>query len=150
MGKMFVLKSNSVFGDSGQLALPLIGDAEIVVIDGDIAVQSNRLADQGRGNIVAPALMGEDPQKMQTLGVVRIDGENLPIMSFRFAKITGLVELARKVEQFGDAGRCCGIGGRCGWSRTTISLPGCGAPLPAIGRAGCAAVSNHACAPCLA
>src|SRR5882724_12411507 len=56
------------------------------------------------GNLVLPHLGGDDSEQMQGIGMIRINGEDLPVKLLSSLKLPGLMMLDGNRESFGN--RC--------------------------------------------
>jgi hypothetical protein len=74
-------------------------DAQIVVIDRDIAAEPDRLADQINSSRMTTTLIGDDPKQMQSVWLPRVYRKELPVRPFSFSQPTGLVVTTGVREQ---------------------------------------------------
>lgn len=59
-------------------------DAQIVMIDWNIASKPDRLADQLDGSRMTATLMGDDPKQMQSVWLPGVYRQELPVRPFGF------------------------------------------------------------------
>ena len=87
-------------GHDGLVRLPVAsqGHAEIAVGLGIIGSESDGPADQFHGNLPVSNLMGEKPQIMQGIGMVRLLGQDLPIKRLGLLQAVGCVVLKCHIE----------------------------------------------------
>jgi hypothetical protein len=78
------------------------GRSDIAMKVRDLVIQCDGFADQVDRYVIAARLMGDDSQEVQSIGVVWISPEDLPVKALGFGKPAGFVEDQRVVDGLVD------------------------------------------------
>ena len=86
----------------GRIAEPCLRlerKAQVLMIEGIVASEPDRLPDQLDGRVVTAGLVCQDPKQMQAVGVAGIDREDAPVEPFGLVQPPGPVAAGGLAEQ---------------------------------------------------
>ena len=133
-----------------QLSLFLESSAQVAMKGSISPLQPDCPSDALDGNLVLAELVSDDPEEVQCLGMIRLDGENLPVSLFGSLQSAGVMMLDRNCQRLGN--RChnpTALGTSCPGCRTLASsrLASKLIPSPQHGPTGvcCGAPSSGIC-----
>lgn len=75
------------------MTLRVQGIAQVVVKLGNIRAQRDRTVDILNGHFLVASFVADDTEKMQGIGVIRIDAKNLSVEPFSLLPLSGLMAL---------------------------------------------------------